>query len=59
MLKRLVTNYREGGYKTGGVGWACEVLPLLKGGGCVWKKFNHAEGGGGHSKFWGSIYTVA
>ena len=27
----LVTNYGEGGYKTGG-GGACEVLPLRKGG---------------------------
>ena len=28
--KGVVTNYREGGYKTGG--GACEVLPLPKGG---------------------------
>ena len=29
--KGLVTNYGEGGYKTGG-GGTCEVLPLRKGG---------------------------
>ena len=27
-----------------------------KGGG---KSFSHAEGGGGHKKFWGSFYAVA
>ena len=31
LSKGLVTNYGEGGYKTGG--GACEVLPLRKGGG--------------------------
>ena len=30
--KGVVTNYREGGYKTGGGGFASEVLPLQKGG---------------------------
>ena len=30
-LKGLTTNYREGGYKTGG-GGACQVIPLQKGG---------------------------
>ena len=45
--KGLVTNYREGGYKTGGRGGAREALPLQKGGGGAGgrKSFSHAEGG--------------
>ena len=40
-IKGLVTNYREGGCKTGGGGGrSCEVLPLQK-----------EEGGGGRKKF--------
>ena len=42
LTKGLVTNYGEGGYKTGGV--ACEVLPLRNRGGGG-KSFSHAEGG--------------
>ena len=37
-------------------GGAREVLPLRKKGGG--KSFSHAEGGGGHKKFWGSFYAV-
>ena len=53
----MVTYYVEGATKLGG---ACQVLPLQKGGGGG-KRFSHAEGagGGGHTKFWGSHYTVA
>ena len=29
------------------------------GGGGDGKSFSHAEGGGGHTKFWGSIYALA
>ena len=53
--KGLVTNYGEGGYKTGGGG---EALPLRKEGRGGRTKLSHAEGGG-HNKFWGSFYAVA
>ena len=46
--KGVVTNYGEGGYKTGGGGKG-SFLPLQKGGSK--NRFTHAEGGGGHSKF--------
>ena len=35
-------------------GWACEVIPLRKGGGGVLAMLK-----GGHNKLWGSFYTVA
>ena len=41
--KGLVTNYGEGGYKTG-KGGTKSVLAMLK---------------GGHKEFWGSFYAVA
>ena len=50
----MVTNYGEGGYKTGG-GGACEVLPLQKGG--AEKVLAILEEG--HKKFWGRFYAVA
>ena len=46
----MVTNYREGGYKTGG-GGACEVLPLGKGRGA--EKVLAMLKGGGHKKVLG------
>ena len=48
-VKGLVTNYWEGGYKTGG-GGACEVL-LLRKRGEGGKSFRHAKGGGGTKSF--------
>ena len=53
--KGLVTNYGEGGYKTGG--GAREVLPLRKGGGGSEKVSAMLKGG--HKKFWGSFYDLA
>ena len=51
----LVTNYGEGGQKTGG-GGACEVLHLQKwGGGGTGKSFSHAEGGSTTS--FGVVFT--
>ena len=55
--KGLVTNYREGGGATKCEGGACEVLPLRKGGGRVEKVQDMLKGG--HTKFWGSFYSVA
>ena len=48
LYKGLVTNYREGGYKTGG--GACEVLPLRKG---RMEKVLAMLKGGRHEKVWG------
>ena len=42
--KGLVTNYGEGGYKTGG--GDVKFYPYEKGGGEGGKSFSHAEGGG-------------
>ena len=43
-----------------GGGWSFKMLPLHKefGGGGCWKSFSQSEGGGGHTKFWGSFYMV-
>ena len=35
-----------------------KFYPYVKGGGGG-KSFSCAEGGGGHTKFWGSFYTIA
>ena len=35
-----------------------KFYPCEKGGRGA-KSFSHAEGGGGHKKFWGSFYVVA
>ena len=50
----LITE-RGGGYKTGGGGGACEVLPQRKGG--AEKVLAMLKGR--HKRFWGSFYTVA
>ena len=52
----MVTNYGEGGYKTGG--GHVKFYPYEKGGGGgaeVGKSFSHAEGGGGTISF-GVVY---
>ena len=36
-----------------------KCYPSAKGRGRGGINFNHAEGGGGHRKFWGSFYAVA
>ena len=33
--------------------------PYENGGGGGGTSFSHAEGGGGHNKFWGNLYVVA
>ena len=50
---------RGGGATKREGGCACEVLPLRKGG--TGKSLSHAEGGGGHKKFWGifRVYAAA
>ena len=50
IYKGLVTNYGEGGYKTGG--GHVKFYPYEKGGG---KSFSHAEGGG--QKKFGVVFT--
>ena len=56
-IKGLVTNYGEGG-ATKKDGGHVKFYPYEKaGGGGVRKSLSHAEGG--HTTFWGSLYTVA
>ena len=52
IIKGLVTNYRERGYKTGGG----KFYPYEKGGGGG-KGFGHAEGGVGGTTSFGVVFT--
>ena len=56
VVKGRVTNYGEGGGGATKRGGHVKFYFYGKGGR---KSFNHAEGGGGHNKFWGSFYEVA
>ena len=57
MLKRLVTNYREGGYKTGGGGRHVKFYPYEKGGGDGRSLTMLNRGGGGTTSF-GVVFTL-
>ena len=55
--KGLVTNYGEGGYKTGRGGGHVKFYPYEKWGGGAEKVLAMLKGG--HKQFWGSFYAVA
>ena len=57
--KGLVTNYGEGGYKTGGGGGMWSFTPTKRGGGAEKVSAMLKGRGGRHTKFWGSFYMVA
>ena len=54
VTKGLVTNYREGGYKTGGGGVHVKFYPYKKGGAEKVLAMLKAE----HKEFWGSFSAV-